>query len=364
MKRIKLLFLLITAVTLPVFSQDPPKSDAGTGGGRGRFTVSEAGPPIDGKFVTGGVLNGKAISLPKPAYPSSARAVRASGAVSVQVLIGEDGSILSASAVTGHLLLRAAAVAAAKQAKFSPTLLEGRPVKVSGIITYNFVGATSVEQTVLGIGYDLTEGEISRSLYPGQVKTEIPSNWTEERALLEKIAESIKKYAIENPPKIEISKIPPAENSMTLQGSPRATAISPDRRAEVNSGEGFTVMSIAPGSATTVNGLAAGKFGEDGVAYLIELQVLINGRFAENQPASWYFRYGQTLARLKNFPGTDGRFAAAINELQGLAADMPAGATESLRASLNELLVIAEGVRLDPGKKTELDSRILILQKR
>jgi periplasmic protein TonB len=96
-------------------------------------------PPPAPKTVSGGVLNGKATSLPKPAYPPAAKAVRASGAVSVQVLISESGSVVSASAVSGHPLLRAAAVAAARGARFSPTLLSGQPVKVSGVITYNFV---------------------------------------------------------------------------------------------------------------------------------------------------------------------------------------------------------------------------------
>ena len=91
------------------------------------------------KTVAGGVLNGKAISLPKPAYPPAARAVRASGVVQVQVLIDETGRVISASAASGHPLLQAAAVAAARGARFSPTLLSGQPVKVSGIITYNFV---------------------------------------------------------------------------------------------------------------------------------------------------------------------------------------------------------------------------------
>jgi protein TonB len=91
------------------------------------------------RTISGGVLNGKAISLPKPAYPAAARAVRAAGAVQVQVLIDETGKVVSASAAGGHPLLQAAAVAAARGARFSPTLLSGQPVKVSGIITYNFV---------------------------------------------------------------------------------------------------------------------------------------------------------------------------------------------------------------------------------
>ena len=88
--------------------------------------------------VSGGVLNGKAISKPQPAYPPIAKAARAQGTVSVQVLIDESGRVVSASAVSGHPLLQAASVQAARRARFSPTLLSGQPVKVSGVITYNF----------------------------------------------------------------------------------------------------------------------------------------------------------------------------------------------------------------------------------
>src|SRR6201988_2267001 len=89
--------------------------------------------------ISCGVLHGKAINLPKPAYPPIARAAHASGTVVVQVLIDENGSVVSAHAVSGHPLLQAAAVGAAKQARFSPTKLSGQPVKVTGVIQYNFV---------------------------------------------------------------------------------------------------------------------------------------------------------------------------------------------------------------------------------
>ncbi len=62
-----------------------------------------------------------------------------SGTVSVQVTIDEEGNIISAHAVSGHPLLYAASVEAAMKAKFTPTLLCGKPVKVTGVITYNFV---------------------------------------------------------------------------------------------------------------------------------------------------------------------------------------------------------------------------------
>ncbi len=92
------------------------------------------------KTLPGGVLNGKAKALPKPVYPEAARAVKASGAVKVLVLIDTNGFIFSAEPQTGHPLLRYSARVAACSSRFSPTLLSGEPVNVSGYITYNFVG--------------------------------------------------------------------------------------------------------------------------------------------------------------------------------------------------------------------------------
>lgn len=89
--------------------------------------------------INGGVLNGKAKRLPRPDYPPAARAVRAEGLVTVQILIDEGGNVISAEAVSGHPLLRSAAVEAARNATFAPTRLQGTPVTVSGVLTYNFV---------------------------------------------------------------------------------------------------------------------------------------------------------------------------------------------------------------------------------
>ncbi|MGI8813659.1 MAG: energy transducer TonB [Pyrinomonadaceae bacterium] len=57
----------------------------------------------------------------------------------VQILIGEDGKVMSAQAIDGSPLLQFAARSAACDSKFSPTTLQGDPVKVSGVIVYNFV---------------------------------------------------------------------------------------------------------------------------------------------------------------------------------------------------------------------------------
>ena len=89
--------------------------------------------------ISGGVLNGKAIRLVTPPYPAIARSAHAAGQVTVQVLIDENGNVVSATATSGHPLLRAAAQSAAMSSKFSPTKLSGQPVKVNGVIIYNFV---------------------------------------------------------------------------------------------------------------------------------------------------------------------------------------------------------------------------------
>ena len=88
--------------------------------------------------ISGGVLNGRASKMPSPAYPPAARANRVSGAVSIQVLLSETGEVMIAGAVSGHPLLHEASVEVACRAKFPPTLLQGKPVRVSGVLTYNF----------------------------------------------------------------------------------------------------------------------------------------------------------------------------------------------------------------------------------
>jgi protein TonB len=85
------------------------------------------------------VLNSEALSLPKPPYPPIAKQLRIQGLVNVQVLIDETGKVVSAKAVSGNPALMSAAQHAAFGARFSPTMLGEQAVKVSGVITYNFV---------------------------------------------------------------------------------------------------------------------------------------------------------------------------------------------------------------------------------
>lgn len=105
-------------------------------------TSPNEAPPPSSRLrapLSGGVLNGKAVHLVQPAYPPIARQAHVSGTVIVQVLIDENGNVVSAHAVSGHPLLQAVSVAAARASKFSPTKLSGQPVKVTGVVRYNFV---------------------------------------------------------------------------------------------------------------------------------------------------------------------------------------------------------------------------------
>ena len=89
--------------------------------------------------ISGGILDAKAISKPAPVYPAKAKAQRVSGVVVVPILIDELGRFDSLlPGVSGHPLLQEAAISAASKAQFLPTQLSGRPVKVCGVVTYNF----------------------------------------------------------------------------------------------------------------------------------------------------------------------------------------------------------------------------------
>lgn len=89
--------------------------------------------------VTSKVLTSKAVSLPQPAYPPIAKQMRIQGPVSIQILVDEHGKVISAQSVNGSPFLSLAAKEAAMRARFTPTVLNGQPVKVQGVITYNFV---------------------------------------------------------------------------------------------------------------------------------------------------------------------------------------------------------------------------------
>ena len=121
------------------------RGSGGPGGEELEAVVGTPPPAMEKKApkppttVSKGVINGMATYLPKPVYSALAKTGHAAGVVTVQVLIDEYGKVVSARAISGHPLLQREAVQAAYLARFTPTLLSNQPVKVSGVITYNFV---------------------------------------------------------------------------------------------------------------------------------------------------------------------------------------------------------------------------------
>ena len=118
--------------TLPATPTTPEASATPATPPNTRQALTEAGKKGP---INGGMLNGKAIYLPVPEAPAG----DANGVVIVAILVDEQGSVVDARAVSGPQHLQPAAVAAARLARFSPTLLMGEPVRVSGTLSYNFV---------------------------------------------------------------------------------------------------------------------------------------------------------------------------------------------------------------------------------
>jgi TonB family protein len=183
--------LIFTFLILTIFSQ---------------FNIP-AQTPTENAKITKGVINGAAISLPKPEYPAAAQAVKASGAVNVRVLIDEQGNVVEAEAVSGHPFLRQAAEQAARMAKFKPTTLKGEPVKVSGVIVYNFVPSLPIDaedkKYVWAFGFFLTfledaDAELLKEMGDEleledilrEISKEIPDELSAEKPLFQKLSTS------------------------------------------------------------------------------------------------------------------------------------------------------------------------------
>lgn len=95
--------------------------------------------PTPPQNVNVGLMNSRATRLTTPAYPQAAKQVNASGEVRVQVTVDEQGNVTSAKAISGHLLLRQSAEAAARQSRFNPVRVGDRAVSATGYLTYNFI---------------------------------------------------------------------------------------------------------------------------------------------------------------------------------------------------------------------------------
>jgi len=146
--------LLICLVSVNAFAQDPSQKTTAVDTERPKTSVDRAVDEAKerGEKVLGTCLvdcgdtansqegeTGHVVELPQPVYPPIARAAHASGTVDVQVMVGFDGDVVAAAVLSGHPLLQAAALNAARKPRSTPPKYKGEPVKIVGVIQYHFV---------------------------------------------------------------------------------------------------------------------------------------------------------------------------------------------------------------------------------
>jgi TonB family protein len=84
------------------------------------------------------VAEGSLVYRVEPEYPEAARRQNMQGAVALDVRIGGDGGVQDVKVVSGERMLADAAIAAVKQWKFKPRLVQGQPVEMESKITLYF----------------------------------------------------------------------------------------------------------------------------------------------------------------------------------------------------------------------------------
>ena len=288
-------------------------------------SIASAQTDAPARTISGGVLNGKAKTLAKPSYPSAARAVGAEGAVSVQVLIDEEGNIASATAVSGHPLLRQAAVQAALESKFAPTSLSGQPVKVSGIITYNFVAGAAAQNWVK-TGYDLANYEKSASNSFGltSLSAKIPVEWTNEREQLKQL----QTMASEN--FADARTI--VKDNMVIRTQENATVTSEKMPDDVVVKKMIMTQNIdkpLPASA-------------EQTAIVQNLTSSLQSRLGNDLKAAWQFNLGISLSRALTNARNPGDSQSSIEALRQQIAAAPADTAPEYLENANKIVAFLE----------------------
>jgi len=88
--------------------------------------------------ISAGVTKGLLIQRIEPTYPPLARSARVQGDVVLSAIIDTNGHITNLQLVSGHPMLVPSAIAAVKQWRYKPYLLNGQPVEVETTITVIF----------------------------------------------------------------------------------------------------------------------------------------------------------------------------------------------------------------------------------
>lgn len=297
--------------------------------------------PAPAKQINKGVLNGAAVNLAKPPYPPAALAVRASGAVNIQVTIDEEGTVVSAAAVSGHPLLRGACVAAAKQSKFSPTLLEGQPVRVTGIIVYNFIAPMSFYQ----IGYQLALAEksaLTEQFPAANISSNLPNEWKEEKDQTSQLGT----YAF-----LQNNKKQTVSSQQSAPDTSKALTHSADLSAGNYRGV-LTVGSLAPAGAP----FDAENFKPSEA--IKKLHTNIENRLSGDPEKLWSFKFGSTLGSIAAEIESGEKTQANIAELNRIIADAPPNASKSVIDKAKEIVDFAQQGVFDGEKKAALIDKV------
>ncbi len=212
-------------------------------------------------------------------YPAAAKAVRANGAVNVQVLIDENGDVVSASAVSGHPLLRQSAVTAAFSSKFTPTVISGQAVKVTGIIIYNFTAGDLAADNYswFRTGFDLANVQNAPSLLfldTDSINSIFQIDWTTEKEQLQKLA--------------EIKKAESSNTSQPLIGSGRRVSEEVEEKPD-----GTTVKKIIIERPINSDDQPTGEQ----IAVSQSLIASLQSRLGTDQLKLWQFNTGASLSR-------------------------------------------------------------------
>lgn len=121
-------------------SLEAAAADAGLPGSSssGRSPLPSTGHTGPYFLASSGIMASHLIEAPEPSYPTLARLTHIQGQVILQAVISPEGQVVATRVLSGHRLLRGAAVNAVKQWRYRPYILDGHPVNVATIITVDF----------------------------------------------------------------------------------------------------------------------------------------------------------------------------------------------------------------------------------
>lgn len=305
------------------------------------------------KTISGGVLNGKALKLVTPSYPKEAKDANADGAVLIQVTIDVQGNVMSAEAVSGHPLLREVSAQAALLSKFPPTLLQDQPVKVNGVIVYNFV----LGMPFMRIGFELALAQKNPAPeeFPlASLSGTLPRYWTEELADLKKLESfTVKKPAEEEKP---VEKEKPAEKN---EGKYIVSAEQNVNRGEILKAPPLTATNLGKisGSASSPGVILNNKIPE-AVETLKNVQAKLDSRLSPNQRILWFFRAGRVLGSIKAEIDSADRRKENLADLDRLLKNVPSGISETAVKKLREVAEFSQKTAFDAKTKDELLVRL------